>query len=125
MSHHYNADNIFARIIRGEVPADKIYEDATLLAIRDIAPAAPIHYLVIPKGEYQSFDDFIAHAGDETVGHFFRTIRKLAHEAGLKDSGYRLITNHGADASQTVPPFPCAYSGRRQHGRIACKDVSA
>ncbi len=114
----YDPQNIFAKIIRDEVPTDKVYEDATLVAIRDIAPAAPVHLLVIPKGEYLSFDDFMAHATDEVVGHFFRTVRKLAHEAGLKDDGYRLITNHGAHASQTVPHFHVHILGGRPLGGL-------
>lgn len=101
----YDPDNIFAQILRGEIPATPVYEDEQVLAFRDITPAAPVHILIIPKGEYVSFDDFAAKAGAETVGQFFEAVRRIAHELGVAESGYRLITNHGRDASQSVPHF--------------------
>ncbi len=102
----YDTENIFAKLLRKEIPSEPIYEDENVLAFRDIAPAAPVHALVIPKGEYSSFDDFAAKAGMGVVAGFFLAVQKVATDVlGLGESGYRLITNHGADASQTVPHF--------------------
>lgn len=101
----YDTHNIFAKILRGEVPAEKIYEDDLAIAFNDVAPAAPVHVLVVPKGEYVSFDDFATKAGMGKVAGFFATVQKVAAQLGVDQSGYRLITNHGADASQTVPHF--------------------
>lgn len=101
----YDPNNIFARILRGEIPCQRVYEDDSVLAFRDIAPAAPVHVLVIPKGAYCSFDDFIGVAAPADVAQFFLTVRKVAADLGLVDGGYRLITNHGPDAAQSVPHF--------------------
>jgi diadenosine tetraphosphate (Ap4A) HIT family hydrolase len=101
----YDQDNIFAKIIRGEIPGERVYEDDQLLAIRDIAPAAPVHVLIMPKGDWVSFDDFSTHASSDKVMHFFKTIPVIAKKVGIDETGYRLITNHGEDASQSVPHF--------------------
>lgn len=101
----YDDTNIFARILRGEIPCDNVFEDEHLLAFRDIAPAAPVHVLVIPKGEYVSFDDFAARADAATIAHFFKSIQEIAQRLGVAESGYRLLSNHGSDASQSVPHF--------------------
>lgn len=101
----YDSINIFARILRGEVPCRKVYEDAQVLAFEDILPAAPVHILVVPKKAYLSFDDFAVQAEAEEIGRFFATVRKIAVDSGILGSGYRLITNHGPHASQTVPHF--------------------
>jgi histidine triad (HIT) family protein len=98
----YDAQNIFAQMLRGDIPVTAIYEDAYALAFNDIAPAAAIHVLVIPKGDYASFDDFSQKATPEALAGFFAAIQKTAAQLGLDESGYRLIANHGADASQTV-----------------------
>lgn len=119
----YDRDNIFARILRGEIPCQKVYEDEGALAFRDISPAAPVHVLVIPKGEYVSFDDFTATAGADAVGRFFATVRHIAGELGVAESGYRLITNHGADASQTVPHFHVHILGGRALGGLVPGDA--
>lgn len=100
----YDPNNIFARIIRGEIPCQKVYEDEHALAFRDIEPAAPVHVLVVPKGAFQSFNDFIQHDA-EGIARFFRTVQKIAAQEGLEESGYRLLMNHGADASQSVAHF--------------------
>ena len=105
MDSQYDNDNIFAKIIRGEVPCDKVYEDDKLLAFNDINPAAKVHILIIPKGKYVSFDDFVANAPSEDVIYFFVTIRKIACDKGLCESGYRLVMNHGKDGGQLVPHF--------------------
>lgn len=101
----YDSNNIFARIIRGEIPCHKVYEDTEVLAFHDIAKAAPVHVLVIPKGHYVSFDDFASRATPEEVARFFLKLRNIAAELGVVESGYRILTNHGADASQSVPHF--------------------
>lgn len=114
----YDANNIFAKILRGEVPCEKLYDDAFALAFRDIAPAAPVHVLVIPKGEYMSFDDFAQRASAEFMQGFFAAVQKIAAGLGVDQTGYRLIANHGADASQTVPHFHMHILGGRALGPL-------
>lgn len=101
----YDPCNIFARILRGEIPCNKVLENEHALAFHDIQPAAPVHVLVVPKGEYCSFDDFASNAPSALVQGFFAAVRQVADQLGLAASGYRLITNHGANAAQTVPHF--------------------
>ena len=98
----YDDSNIFARILRGEIPSSKIYEDEHALAFHDINPVAPTHVLVIPKGRYVSWDDFSAKASDEEIAGFVRAVGKLARSAGLVEDGYRLLTNTGTNALQQV-----------------------
>ncbi|MGB1540417.1 MAG: HIT domain-containing protein [Rickettsiales bacterium] len=114
----YDSNNIFAKILRGEIPNDTVYEDEHVLAFNDIAPAAPVHILVVPKGEYVSFHDFMAKATAEDVALFFAIVRQIAKEAGLDESGYRILTNHGADASQSVPHFHVHILGGRPLGGL-------
>jgi len=102
---NYDSNNIFARIIRGEIPSSKIYEDDKILAFNDISKAAPTHILVVPKGEFISFSDFISKAGDKEIADFFKKVSEIAASLGLDENGYRLIANNGSDASQTVPHF--------------------
>lgn len=99
----YDSNNIFAKIIRGEIPSSKVYEDDKVLAFHDISKSAPIHVLVIPKGEYISFADFIAKASDAEVVDFFRKVGQIANSLGIND--YRLVSNSGPDAGQSVPHF--------------------
>ena len=101
----YNSQNLFAKIIRKEIPCNKVYEDDKVIAFHDINPVAPIHILVLPKGEYISFDDFAATSSAADIANFFQTIQKIANEAGIIENGYRLIMNHGSDASQTIDHF--------------------
>ena len=103
MSENYDDSNIFAKILRGEIPCDKVYEDAHALAFRDINPQAASHVLVIPKGDYLSFDDFSAKASDAEIAGYVRAIGRVARDLGLAESGYRLLANHGRDANQEVP----------------------
>ena len=114
----YDSRNIFAQIIRGEVPTEKLYEDDHVVAIADIEPAAPAHALIMPKGNYVSFDDFSLHAPPETVAQFFKTIAYVARKLKLEESGYRLITNHGKDASQSVPHFHVHLLGGKKLGGL-------
>lgn len=99
----YDDSNIFARILRGEIPAKRVYEDEFALAFHDIAPQAPTHVLVIPKGTYVSWDDFSARAPDAEIAGFVRAVGHVAREHGLVAPGYRLLANVGADAGQEVP----------------------
>ena len=101
----YNNENIFAKILRGEVSCDKIYEDQYVYCFEDINPQAPVHLLVIPKGPYTCYSDFVARASSEEILAFFRAIEKITSIAKLDQNGYRLITNNGADADQLVPHF--------------------
>lgn len=98
----YDSTNIFARILRGEIPCNKIYEDEFALAFHDISPQAPVHVLVIPKGAYVSFDDFSSQAPAEVVAGFYRAAQKVAEQLGLQAGGYRILANTGADAHQEV-----------------------
>jgi histidine triad (HIT) family protein len=99
----YDDNNIFARILRGEIPSNTIYEDEHALAFHDINPLAPAHILVIPKGPYVSWDDFSARASDAEIAGFVRAVGKVAREAGLVDNGYRLLANAGVNSGQEVP----------------------
>ncbi len=99
----YEDNNIFARIVRGEIPSNKVYEDEHVLAFHDINPLAPTHILVIPKGSYVSWDDFSARGSDEEIGAFVRAVGKVARDQGLVGSGYRLLANVGANSGQEVP----------------------
>lgn len=99
----YDPDNIFARILRGEIPAKRVYEDDHALAFHDIAPQAPHHILVIPKGAYVSWDDFSARASEAEIAGFVRAVGKVARDAGFVGLGYRLLANIGQEAGQEVP----------------------
>ncbi|MBW4331540.1 histidine triad nucleotide-binding protein [Stakelama sp. CBK3Z-3] len=99
----YDDDNIFAKILRGEIPCDKVHEDEHTLAFRDINPQAPTHILVIPKGRYVSWADFSARAQDAEITGFVRAVGTIARQAGLVETGYRLLANTGGDAHQEVP----------------------
>ncbi|MBE7210273.1 MAG: histidine triad nucleotide-binding protein [Gluconacetobacter diazotrophicus] len=101
----YDPGNVFARILRGEIPARRVFEDEYALAFHDIAPHAPVHVLVIPKGEYVSFADFSARAPDAAIAGFVRAVGHVARELGLEEPGYRLLSNMGAHAGQEVPHF--------------------
>jgi histidine triad (HIT) family protein len=99
----YDDSNIFAKILRGEIPSKKVYEDDWALAFHDINPLAPVHILVIPKGPYVSWDDFSAKASDEELAGFVRAVGKVARDQQLVVQGYRLLANTGKRAGQEVP----------------------
>ncbi len=99
----YDSENIFAKILRGEIPCNKIYEDDFALAFHDINPQAPLHVLVIPKGDYVSMADFTASAPSDLIAGFFRAVGQVARDLELEDSGYRILANAGGDAHQEVP----------------------
>ena len=114
----YGDQNIFAKILRGEIPAKKVYEDEWALAFHDIAPQAPIHILVIPKGAWVSWDDFSARASDTEVAGFVRAVGHVAREQGLVAPGYRLLANIGAHGHQEVPHLHVHLFGGRQLGAM-------
>jgi diadenosine tetraphosphate (Ap4A) HIT family hydrolase len=99
----YDDQNIFAKILRGEIPSKRVYEDEHALAFHDINPQAPTHILVIPKAAYVSWDDFSARASDAEIAGFVRAVGTVAREAGLVEPGYRLLANTGPDSNQEVP----------------------
>lgn len=110
----YDDGNVFARILRGELPARRVYEDDFALAFHDINPQAPTHILVIPKGAYVSWDDFSARASDAEIAGFVRAVGHVAREAGLVAPGYRLLANAGLDSHQEVPHLHVhIFAGRR------------
>lgn len=119
----YDSDNVFAKILRGEIPSSNVYEDEHVLAFHDISKAAPVHVLVIPKGEYSCFDAFVSHGGAEEVSRFFASVAKVAEQLGVKESGYRLICNHGDDAHNTVPHFHMHILGGRELGPLVTGDT--
>ncbi len=101
----YDQENIFAKILRGEIPNQTIYEDENILAFNDIAPKTPVHVLVIPKGEYVDMDDFSANASAAEIGNFFAKVGQIARDLGVDETGYRMVTNNGENAGQIVPHF--------------------
>ena len=117
----YDDGNIFARILRGEIPCQKLYEDEFALAFPDIRPQAPTHILVIPKGPYISAADFNAQASDEELAGFYRALAYVAREAGVEESGYRLICNAGPDSHQEVPHLHIHILGGRPMGPLVIK----
>jgi len=99
----YDDQNIFAKILRGEIPCRKVFEDQWSLAFHDINPQAPVHVLVIPKGRYVSFADFSASANEAEIAGFMRAVGHVARMLGHEQTGYRLLANMGPDSHQEVP----------------------
>jgi len=122
MAYSYDSENIFAKILRGEIPNDTVAESELSLAFRDINPAAPTHILVIPKGAYVNFDHFGAEASDAEIVDFNRMVAKITREVGVAQDaggeGYRLITNAGPHGVQDVPHFHMHIIGGRRLGRM-------
>ena len=112
----YDPENVFAKILRSEIPCDRVYEDDWALAFKDINPQAPVHILVVPKGEYVSSDDFAANASDAEIAGFFRAIGEIARLSDIINSGYRILANHGRDGHQEVPHFHIHIFGGRDLG---------
>ncbi|MSQ85354.1 MAG: histidine triad nucleotide-binding protein [Alphaproteobacteria bacterium] len=112
----YDDQNIFAKILRGEIPCKKVHEDIHTLAFEDINPHTPVHTLVIPKGKYVSMTDFAAKASDAELAAFNRAILKVVEIKGLQNSGYRLITNNGLNGGQEVPHLHVHVLGGRPLG---------
>jgi diadenosine tetraphosphate (Ap4A) HIT family hydrolase len=114
----YDDNNIFARVLRGEIPSTPIYDDEFAYAFPDINPAAPTHILVIPKGRYVSWDDFSARASDAEIAGFVRAVGKVARDAGLVADGYRLLANTGMNSNQQVPHLHVHIFGGRPLGAM-------
>lgn len=114
----YDKNNIFARILRKEVPAKIVYEDDYALAFHDINPKAPIHILVIPKGEFVSFFDFAGKASPDLMVGFLKAIHHIIHSFNLQEKGFRLLSNHGVHGGQEVPHYHVHIFGGRPLGRM-------
>ncbi len=121
----YNSENVFAKILRGEIPAEKIFENDVTVAFPDINPQAPVHILIIPKGAYVSHDDFSLNASDREKAGFTDAIGEVARKMGVAQSvggnGYRLITNSGNDADQEVPHYHVHLLGGHRIGRMVAQ----
>jgi len=118
----YDDTNIFAKILRGEIPSKRVYEDDYALAFHDINPQAPIHILVIPKGRYVSWDDFSAKASDAEIAGFVRAVGQVARDNGLVAPGYRLLANIGGHGHQEVPHLHVHLFGGRQFFHMLPKE---
>ena len=112
----YDDQNIFAKILRGEIPSKRVYEDDFAIAFHDINPQAPTHLLVIPRGAYVSWDDCSAHAPDAEIAGFIRAVGAVARAAGLVEPGYRLLANIGQHGNQEVPHLHVHVFGGRPFG---------
>jgi histidine triad (HIT) family protein len=112
----YDPSNIFAKILRAEIPCKKVYEDDHALAFNDIHPQAPVHILVIPKGPYVSYDDFIASASDEEISGFQHALAKTINVSDVVATGYRLIANCGVNGRQEVPHYHVHILGGKDLG---------
>lgn len=117
----YDDDNLFAKILRGEIPSTKVYEDEWAYAFEDINPQAAVHTLVIPKGRYVSWDDFSAKASAEEIAGFVRAVGKIARDMGLVEPGYRLLANVGPHGGQEVPHLHVHLFGGEPLGRMIAK----
>lgn len=111
---NYDKNNIFAKIIKGELPSNKVYEDEEVLAFDDISKSAPIHVLIVPKAEFIDFDDFVLNSTPEMVASFFKKVCHIARSLDFNNNNYRLITNKGEEASQTVKHFHVHLLGGKQ-----------
>ena len=114
----YDETNVFARILRGEIPCKKVFEDDFSLAFHDIAPQAPVHVLVIPKARFVSLADFSARASAAEIAGFWRAVGAVARQLGLEEPGYRILANAGEHAGQEVPHFHVHIFGGRPLGRM-------
>lgn len=112
----YDSNNVFAKILRGEIPAKKLYENEYALAFPDIAPSAPTHVLVIPKGNYERIDDFLSRASDDEIVGFFKAVGTVAKELGVDE--YRIISNNGEAVGQTVHHFHVHILGGKKLGKL-------
>jgi diadenosine tetraphosphate (Ap4A) HIT family hydrolase len=117
----YDDQNVFAKILRGEIPNRTVYEDEWALAFHDINPQAPVHVLVIPKGAYVSWDDFSERAPAEEIAGFVRAVGHVARELGLVAPGYRLLANVGRDGHQEVPHLHVHLFGGRPLGPMLAR----
>ena len=114
----YDDGNIFARLLRGEIPSRRVYEDEWAVAFHDIAPQAPVHVLVIPRSRHVSLADFTVNAPDAEVAGFFRAVGIVARQLNLEQPGYRALANVGSHGGQEVPHFHVHLFGGRSLGRM-------
>ena len=114
----YDANNVFARILRDEIPSQRVYEDPFAIAFHDLNPQAPVHVLVIPRGAYVSWADFSRHASDAEIAGFVRAVGTVARQLGLDEPGYRLLANAGVHAHQEVPHLHVHIFGGKQMGAM-------
>lgn len=114
----YDPNNVFARILRGEIPCKKVYEDQHVLAFHDINPLAPTHVLVIPKGAYVSMNDFSANASEAEIAALFRAVGKIAADHGVAEDGWRMLANIGPNGHQEVPHLHIHIFGGRKLGHM-------
>ena len=117
----YDDSNVFARILRGEIPCDKVFEDDHTFAFHDIAPLAPIHVLVIPRGAYVCWDDFAARASEAEIADFVRAVADVARLTGADAQGYRLLANTGKRSGQEVPHLHVHLFGGQPLGPMLAK----
>lgn len=117
----YDDSNIFARILRGELPCKKVHEDEFALAFHDINPQAPVHVLVIPKGRYVSWADFAAQGSEAEIAGFVRAVGQVAADLGLVEPGYRLLANIGQHGHQEVPHLHVHLFGGRPLGPMLAR----
>ena len=117
----YDKENIFAKILRGEISCDKAFEDEYTLAFRDINPQAPVHVLVIPKGPYINTDDFSVKASDAEIVGYTRAVGQIVRELGIVDMGFRVLANNGPNAHQEVPHFHTHILAGRDLGHMIKK----
>ncbi len=118
----YDPNNVFAKILRGEIPCKKVYEDDWALAFHDINPQAPVHVLVIPKGPYVSLDDFHEQATDAEIAGFLRAVGKVARQIGVADEGYRWLANTGTNGHQEVFHLHVHIFAGKRLGRMVPRD---
>lgn len=112
----YDDANIFARLLRGEIPSKRVYEDQWAVAFHDIAPQAEVHILVIPRGPYVALSDFVASASEQEIAGFFRAVGTVARQLGLEEPGFRILANMGHHGGQEVPHFHVHLFGGRPLG---------
>jgi histidine triad (HIT) family protein len=116
---NYNPNNIFAKIIRQEIPAEKVYEDNQILAFYDIKPEASLHILVIPKKHYCNYTHFVSQAHEQEISYFLQKVAEIANQ--YCPNGFRLITNNGSDSMQTVEHFHIHILGQEKLGSLVGK----
>ncbi|MBL4803897.1 MAG: histidine triad nucleotide-binding protein [Alphaproteobacteria bacterium] len=123
-AYTYDDENIFAKILQGDIPCKEVYRDEYALAFHDINPQAPTHILVIPTGKYVSIDDFGANASAEEVAGFFKAVSKVAEQEGLLENGFRSIANTGDHGGQEVPHFHVHLLGGAKVGPMVSKKAA-
>lgn len=120
----YDRTNVFAKILRGEIPCRKVLETEFALAFHDITPLAPVHVLVVPKGEYVSFDDFSLLATAAETAGFYRAVQAVAHQLGVVETGYRIVSNVGRDGHQEVLHYHVHLLAGCDLGRVVKKGLA-